>query len=75
MTMVIASYHLTAYFGLDRKKDDEIKELAISMGGKPVGSGSGFGHRDLEFEFTEHMKGEDFIRICRSVGLEISSMD
>ena len=73
--MIIVSYHLTTYIGLDRDKDDEIRELAKSMGGKSVGSGSGFGHRDLEFEFTDHEKGEDFIRICRGVGLEISSTD
>lgn len=73
--IIIASYHLTAEFGLDKEKDNEIRELAKSMGGKSVGSGSGFGHRDLEFEFDDHMKGEDFIRICRGVGVEISNLD
>ena len=73
--MIIVSYHLTTYIGLDRDKDDEIRKLAKSMGGKSVGSGSGFGHRDLEFEFIDHMNGEDFIKKCRSIDLEISSTD
>lgn len=73
--MVIASYHLTTYIGLDKEKDNEIRELGKNMGGKSVGSGSGFFKRDLEFEFTNPEKAEDFIRICRGVGLEISSMD
>jgi hypothetical protein len=75
MSLIIASYHVPTAIGLDRKRDDEVIELAKSMGGRFVGSGSGFGHRDLEFEFDDHAKGEDFIRICRGVGLEISSED
>jgi hypothetical protein len=75
MSLVIVSYHITTHVGLDRDKDNEIQELAKSLGGKFVGSGSGFGHRDLEFEFTTHFQANDFIKKCRILGLEISNME
>jgi len=66
---VLVSYEIPTYIGLDRKRDDEITEFAKSMGGKFVGSGSGFHERDLEFEFESSFQGEDFIKKCRVLGV------
>ena len=73
--MIIASYRVTTYIGLDEKRDDEIRELGKNMGGKSIGSGSGFFKRDLEFEFTNPEKAEDFMRECKILGLEATTID
>jgi hypothetical protein len=73
--MIIASYHLTTYIGIDDVKDNEIREIAKSFGGKFVGSGSGYFHRDLEFKFDDYVNSENFMSECRILGLEVTIID
>jgi len=75
MSLVIASYHVPTHVGLDKDKDDQIIEMAKNLGGKFVGCGSGFGHRDLEFEFVTHFQANDFMKKCRFMDLEVSNME
>ena len=75
MSLVITSYHIPTHIGLDRDKDEQIIEMAKKLGGEFVGSGSGFGHRDLEFKFTTHFQANDFIKKCRFIDLEVSYVE
>lgn len=73
--MIIVSYPVKTLIGLDSKKDDEIRKLAESMGGKSIGSGSGCSYRDLEFKFIDHEKSEAFMKVCENLDLRVSIMD
>ena len=73
--MIIISYRVPGSFGSDREKDHKIIELAKSLEGKFVGSGSGCGRRDLEFEFVDLIKAEEFMQRCRQLGLDVSEVD
>ena len=49
--IVLVSYDIDGSMGSDPVIDAKLTKMAELMGGRGIGGGSGFGSRDLEFEF------------------------
>ena len=66
MSQIEVSYKVDGLIGGSIEEDEAIEELAKQYGGSLVNSGSGFGYRDLGFEFLDDDQGiafeEDAIR-------------
>jgi hypothetical protein len=74
MSRVIVTYKVNGLFGLDESKDEKLEQLATKLGGHEVGGGSGFGERDLEYEFDTHLQANDFVKRCEQDGFRTETL-
>lgn len=67
MTTITVSYKVNGQFGIADDMDKRLTDLAEEHGGESVGSGSGFGLRDLEFEFGRAKDTKVFKKKARKI--------
>jgi hypothetical protein len=73
--IVLVSYGIDGGMGTDPIIDEKLAKTAEALGGKEISSGSGFGSRDLEFEFDDQEVAERFAAQCTDAGFETMVYD
>lgn len=68
--IVLVSYDIDGSMGTDPVIDAKLTEMAELMGGRDIGGGSGFGSRDLEFEFDNDSDALSFFAKCEDAGFD-----
>lgn len=68
--IVLVSYEIDGGMGTDPIMDEKLTKAAEALGGSEVGGGSGFGSRDLEYEFKDEAAAKLFSSQCSEAGFE-----
>jgi hypothetical protein len=61
-TVVNVAYSVPGQFGTNPKLDKQLRTIAATFKGESLGSGSGFGQRDTDFEFPTKTKATAFVK-------------